>query len=93
LLRREGDHASLLPLLARIAAGRGDHHAALKVVGYTLGFWSSVGLRPRVGLSDAELAPQIAAAQREALMADGASLSEEQAFELVLGNGGGARAA
>ncbi len=93
LLRREGDHASLLPLLARIAAGRGDHHAALKVVGYTLGFWSSVGLRPRVGLSDAELAPQVAAAQRQTLMAEGASLSEEQAIQLVLGKGDGARGA
>lgn len=93
LLRREGDQALMLPLLARIAARRGDHHAALKVAGYSLSFWSAIGLQDRVGLSDAELAPQVAAAQREALMADGASLSEEQAFELVLGNGGGARAA
>jgi len=92
LLRREGDHASLLPLLARIAARRGDPYTALKVAGYTLSFWSAVSLRPRFGLSDAELAPQVAAAQRAALMADGASLSEEQVFELVLGNAGGARA-
>lgn len=93
LLRREGDHASLLPLLARIAARRGDQHAALKVAGYTLSFWSAVGLRHRVVLSDAELAPQVAAAQRQTLMAEGASLSEEQAIQLVLGKGDGARGA
>ncbi|MGE5161065.1 MAG: ATP-binding protein [Betaproteobacteria bacterium] len=93
LLRREGDHALMLPLLARMAAARGDHHTALKIAGYTLALWSAIGLRDRVGLSDAELAPQVAAEQREALMADGASLTEEQAFHLVLGMNDGARAA
>jgi len=92
LLRREGDQALLLQLLAQIAARRGDPQTALKVAGYTLKFWSALGLRHHAGLWDAELAPQVAAAQREALMADGASLTEEQAIQLVLGKGDGAKA-
>lgn len=92
LLRREGDHASLLPLLARIAAARGDSRTALKVAGYTLKrfYWSADRLRVHWGLSDARLAPDVPPAERAALITEGEQLGEEEAIRLVLAKGGGA---
>lgn len=91
LLRREGDHASLLPLLARIAAVRGDSRTALKVAGYTLKrfHWDADRLRGHWGLSDARLAPDVPLAERAALITAGEQLGEEEAIRLVLAKGGG----
>lgn len=87
LLRREGDQALMLPLLAQLAAARGDPHAAVQVAGYTLDYWKRLGIRPRTPLVPEQLAPDLDAAERDGLLADGAHLTEEQAFGLVLLNG------
>lgn len=89
LLRREGDQAILLSLLAQLAAARGDRHAAVRVAGYTLHYWETLGIRPSWPLDPEALAPDLAGAEREALLADGARLTEKQAIGLVLSNGGG----
>jgi predicted ATPase/DNA-binding winged helix-turn-helix (wHTH) protein len=92
LLRREGDQAILLSVLAQLAAMRGDTRAALRVRGYTAALWDAQRLPPPSWLSADDLAPEVASHEREALLAEGRRLPEEQVFGLVLG-GSTARAA
>jgi len=87
LLRREGDQASLIYSLAKLAAARGDQAAALRVAGYERKRLELEGLRARKPLVPEELAPDIAPGMRDALMAEGERLMEEEAIRLVLSGG------
>jgi len=91
LLRREGDQASLIYPLAKLAAARGDPGAALKVAGYEQKRIEREGISSRWTLSPEELAPGLAPREREALMAEGAQLAEEEAIHLVLAEGAARR--
>ncbi|MFO1315103.1 MAG: winged helix-turn-helix domain-containing protein [Burkholderiales bacterium] len=86
LLRREGDQNIMFDVLPRLAAARGRHEAAVRFVGYAL------GARARMGIADAgwtawaeEGVPSsLAEDTRARLRAEGAALTEDQAFALAL---------
>ncbi|MCC7217004.1 MAG: hypothetical protein IT517_09555, partial [Burkholderiales bacterium] len=86
LLRREGDQNLLFEVLPRLAADRGRYEAAVRFVGYVS------RTRARTGMDDdgfeawAEegVPPTLTEDARAALRAEGAALSEDQAFALVL---------
>jgi len=86
LLRREGDQNLLFEVLPRLAADRGRYEAAVRFVGYVS------RTRARTGMDDdgfeawAEegVPPTLPEDARAALRAEGAALSEDQAFALVL---------
>lgn len=86
LLRREGDQESLLIVLVRLAAARGRASAALRFLGYARERWRALGLDDAALAKFAEHPTPIAvdAEPREALLAEGAALTEEQAFSLAL---------
>ena len=84
LLRREGDQNILLEVLPRLTAARGRHEAAVRLVGYAA--------RTRAGFADAgwtawaeEGVPAtLTEDARARLRAEGAALTEDQAFALAL---------
>jgi tetratricopeptide (TPR) repeat protein len=89
LLRREGDQNILLDVLPRLAADRGRHEAAVRFVGYAL------STRARMGIPDEGFAAWAEEGVPDTLTEDlrvrlrdeGAALSEDQAFALILADG------
>jgi len=89
LLRREGDQNILLYVLPRLAADRGHHEAAVRIVGYAL------QVRARMGMVVGEFTAWVEEGVPETLTedvrvrlrAEGAALTEDQAFALVLADG------
>jgi len=89
LLRREGDQNILFGLLPRLAADRGRHEAAVRFVGYAL------RTSARMGIADEEFATwaedgvpdTLTEDLRARLRDEGAALSEDQAFALILADG------
>jgi hypothetical protein len=87
LLRREGDQNILFDVLPRLAADRDRHEAAVRFVGYAL------RTRARIGTADDGYAAwaeegvpaTLTEEARVRLRAEGAALTEDRAFELVLG--------
>ncbi len=86
LLRREGDQAIMLSLLVRLAAARADPVGALRLSGYARRVRAELGLDAAQFAAWAEqpIPPTVPASERERLFAEGAALTEEQAFALVL---------
>lgn len=86
LLRREGDQGIMLGTLVRLAAARGRTEAALRVAGYARGVQQRLGLDVErlAGYAEELIPPTVPEAERERLLAEGAALSEEQAFALAL---------
>ena len=90
LLRREGDQNILFSVLPRLAADRGRHEAAVRFVGYAL------RTRARMEISDGRFAAWAEEGVPDTLTEDlrvrlrdeGATLTEDQAFALVLGGRG-----
>ena len=86
LLRREGDQNILFSVLPRLAADRGRHAPAVRFVGYAL------HARERMGIADdgfaawaeAGVPPTLTEDARVRLRAEGAALTEDRAFGLVL---------
>ena len=84
LLRREGDQNILFEVLPRLAAARGRHEAAIRLVGYAA--------RTRAGFTEAGwtawaeegVPPTLTEDARARLRAEGAALTEDQAFALAL---------
>ncbi len=89
LLRREGDQNILFGVLPRLAAARGRHEAAVRFVGYAL------RTRVRMGIADEGFAAWAEEGVPDTLTEDlrvrlrdeGAALTEDQAFALVLADG------
>ncbi len=86
LLRREGDQEIMLRLLVRIAAARGRPGSALRVLGYARALWRRLGLDDEAlaRYAEAAIPDVIGAEERAQLFAEGATLTEEQAFAVAL---------
>ena len=94
LLRREGDQGILFDVLPRLAADRGRNEAAVRIVGYGLRARERMGIDGREWAAWAEqgVPATLAEAARARLRAEGAALTEDQAFALALADGDAASA-
>jgi tetratricopeptide (TPR) repeat protein len=86
LLRREGDQNILFSLLPRLAADRGRHEAAVRFVGYALRTSARMGIADEGFAAWAEkgVPDTLTEDLRARLRDEGAALSEDRAFALML---------
>lgn len=86
LLRREGDQGILFDVLPHLAANRGRHEAAVRIVGYALHARERTGIDGGAWAAWAEEGVSAALTEdvRARLRAEGAALTEDQAFALGL---------
>ncbi len=89
LLRREADQNILLDVLPRLATDRGHHEAAVRFVGYALQVraWTGMSVGGRAAWLEQGVPDTLTEDVRVRLRAEGAALSEDQAFALVLDDG------
>ena len=89
LLRREGDQNILLGVLPRLAADRGRHEAAVRFVGYAKRTHVRMGIAAEGFTAWAEegVPETLTEDARMRLRDEGAGLTEDQAFALVLADG------
>ena len=89
LLRREGDQNILFGVLPRLATARGRHEAAVRFVGYALRTHARMGIADEGFAAWAEegVPDGLTEDLRVRLRDEGAALSEDQAFALVLADG------
>ncbi len=86
LLRREGDQGIMFDVLPRLAAARGRYETAVRLVGYATRSRSQTGLADDGFAAWAEegVPASLAEDARARLRAEGAALTEDQAFALGL---------